>query len=85
MAKTISKKSSFKASEAKPLDKPPPGGEIFEIEPEIRFYDIEDEEDTEKGEEAETLKFKTKALRHLSITLSRSISPISICPITRDP
>ena len=49
--KTISKKSSVKASLAKPLYKPPYGDKTFGIEPEIWFYAIEDSHETEKGEE----------------------------------
>ena len=55
MAKSISKKSSFKASSAKPLGKPPPGDKTCGIEPAIRFYEIEDGDETEKGEESEIL------------------------------
>ena len=42
MAKTISKKSSVKASSDKPSGKPPPRDKILGLDPEIRFYDIED-------------------------------------------
>ena len=56
MTKTISKKSSVKASTAKTLDKPsgkpPPGDKTFGIEPAISFYVIEDSDDTEEGEES---------------------------------
>ena len=55
MAKSISKKSSVKASAAKPLGKPPTGDKTFGIEPAIRFYGIEDGDNNEKGEEAEIL------------------------------
>ena len=55
MAKTISKKSSIKASSAKTLGKPPPGDKTFGIEPVIRFYYIEDDDETEKVEETEIL------------------------------
>ena len=55
MAKTISKKSSVKASAAKPLGKPMPGGKIFGIYPEIRFYYIGDGDETEEVEESEIL------------------------------
>ena len=55
MAKTISKKISVKASTAKPLGKPPPGDKTCGIEPDIRFYEIEDGDETEKGEESEIL------------------------------
>ena len=50
MAKTISKKISVKASEAKPLRNPPPVDKNFGIEPAIRFYAIEDGDETEEGE-----------------------------------
>ena len=49
MSKTISKKSYVIASADKPLGKPPPGDKIFGLEPEIRFYAIEDSEKTEEG------------------------------------
>ena len=54
-AKTISKKISVKASEAKPLGKPLPRDKTFGIEPAIRFYDIEDGDDNEEGQEEEIL------------------------------
>ena len=40
MGKTTSKKSSFKASAAKPLSKPLTGDKTLGIEPDIRFYAI---------------------------------------------
>ena len=46
MVKTTSKKVSVKASAAKPLDKPPPRDKTMGIEPEIRFYELEDGYDT---------------------------------------
>ena len=49
MAKTISKKISVKASASKPSWKSPPGDKNFGIEPEIRFYAIEDGDKTEEG------------------------------------
>ena len=55
MAHTISKKISVKASTSKPSGKPPPGDKTCGIDPAIRFYEIEDEDETEKGEEAEIL------------------------------
>ena len=47
--KFISKKSSVKASTAKPSDKPPPGDKTCGTEPAIHFYEIEDGVETEKG------------------------------------
>ena len=47
MSKTISKKISAKDSVAKPSGKPPPGNKNFGFEIEIRFYAIEDGDDTE--------------------------------------
>ena len=55
MAKTVSKKISVKDSSAKPLGKPPPRDNTFGLEPDIRFYAIEDGDDTEKGGEVEIL------------------------------
>ena len=48
--KSTSKKISFKASTAKPLDKPPTGDKTCGLETAIRFYEIEDGYETEKGE-----------------------------------
>ena len=50
ISKTISKKISVKASAVKPLGKPPPGDKTFGIDPSIRFYTIEDGDETEKLE-----------------------------------
>ena len=47
MTKTISKKSSVEDSAAKPLGKPLPGDKTLGIDPSIRFYSIEDGDDTE--------------------------------------
>ena len=55
MAKTISRKISVKASAAKPLGKPPPGDKTPGLEPAIRFYELEDGDKTEEGEESEIL------------------------------
>ena len=43
-----SNKSSVKASISKPLGQPPPRDKICGIEPFIRFYEIEDGDETEK-------------------------------------
>ena len=48
MAKTISKEISVKASASKPLGKPPLGDKTFGTEPVIRFYAIEDGDETEE-------------------------------------
>ena len=50
MENTIRKKISIKASSYKTSGKPLPGYKTFEIEPAIRFYDIEDDDDTKGGE-----------------------------------
>ena len=47
---SISKRNPAKASTAKPSGKPPPGDKSFGIEPAIRFYDIEDGDENERGE-----------------------------------
>ena len=52
MAKIISKKSSVKASAAKPSGKPPSRDKTLGVDPEIRFYAIEDGGETEEGEES---------------------------------
>ena len=51
MAKSISEKSSVKASAANPLGQPPPEDKTFGIELDILFYAIEDGDETEKVEE----------------------------------
>ena len=84
MAKTISKKSSVKASSEKPSGKPLPGDKTFGIEPDIRFYAIEDRDNTENEKKQKSLLLTTQALRHISKTLSRGIFIISIRSITRD-
>ena len=48
IVKPISKKISVKASTAKPLVKPPPGDKTFGIVSDIRLYEIEDGDDTDK-------------------------------------
>ena len=55
IAKTISKKRSAKASASKPFGKPPPGDKTLGIDPEIRFYAIEDGYETEEVKQAEIL------------------------------
>ena len=49
MAKTISKKSSVKASAAKPWDKLHSRDKTLVIEPVIRLYVIEDGDENEQG------------------------------------
>ena len=49
MAKTIGKKISVKDSSANPLGNTPTGDKTLGLETEIRFYDIEDGDDTEEG------------------------------------
>ena len=62
MATTISKKIYVKASADKPSVKPPPRYKTFGLEAEIRFYAIEDGDETEKGEESEILVFYDSSL-----------------------
>ena len=50
MVNTINKKISAKASAAKPSGRPRIGDKIIGIYPEIRFYAIEDGDDTEEVE-----------------------------------
>ena len=85
MEKSISEKSSVKASAAKPSVKPPPGDKYFGIDPDIRFYEIEDGDETEKENNQKSLSFTTQALRHLSKTSSRGSFVISIRSIMKDP
>ena len=42
----------MKASTANPSCKPPPGDKTLGFEPAIRFYEIEDDDKTEEGEDA---------------------------------
>ena len=49
MGKTTSKKGSVNASASNTLGKPPTGDKILGIDPEIRFYAIEDMYETEEG------------------------------------
>ena len=62
MAKNISKKVSVKDSSAKTLGKTPPGDKTLGLDPEIRFYAIEDGDDTEEGEEAEIIVIHESSL-----------------------
>ena len=55
MDKIISKKISVKDSASKPLGKTPPGDKTFGIDPDIRFYAIEDGYEKEKREEVQIL------------------------------
>ena len=51
MARTISTRNTAKASTAKPLGNHSPGDKSLGIERAIRFYEIEDGDKTEEGEE----------------------------------
>ena len=62
MAKTISTRNVAKASTTKPLGKPLPGDKFLGIEPAIRFYEIEDGDKTEEGEESEIFIMRDKIL-----------------------
>ena len=52
MARSISKKNTVKASIYKPLGKPPPGDKTIGTDPDIRFYEIEDVNNTGGVEES---------------------------------
>ena len=75
MAKTISKKGSVKASSVKLWGKPPPGDKNFGIETAIRFYAIEDGDETEKGEESEILVVYDSSLASYKQILVKRHSP----------
>ena len=60
--KNNGKKSYVKASACKPLVKPPPRDKTLGIEPEIRFYALEDCDDTEEVEESEILVIHNSSL-----------------------
>ena len=62
MVKTTSKKSYVKASAANPTCKPTPGYKNPGIDPEIRFYDIEDSDNTGDREESEILVIHDSSL-----------------------
>ena len=62
MEKTISRKISVKASAAKPLDEPPFVNKNPDIEPVIRFYELEDGDDAGKGGESEILYIRDSSL-----------------------
>ena len=62
MERTISLKT-VKASTAKPNGKPPPGDKTLGLDSLIRFYEIEDGDNTEKGEEAEILVMHDSSLK----------------------
>ena len=62
MGKTTDKKSSVKASSAKPLGKPPHGDKNLGLEPAIRFYMLEDGDETAEGEESEIPVFHDSSL-----------------------
>ena len=49
MAKTMSRKSSVKASTSKTSGKTLPGYKTPGIEPKIHFYEVEDGDKTEEG------------------------------------
>ena len=65
MTKTISRKSSVKASAAKTLGNPPIGYKTLRIEPEIRFYELEHVDKTEEEEKSEILIITNKSSRQL--------------------
>ena len=68
MSEPISKRNLAKASTAKPSGKPPPRDELLGLEPEIPFYELEDSDETEEGEQAEILVITAKASLQLSNT-----------------
>ena len=52
----------MKASTAKPLGNPPTRDKTFGIDPDIRYYELEDGDKTEEGEYAEILIILDKRL-----------------------
>ena len=62
MARSMSKRNSANASTAKPSGKIPPGDKSFGLEQYIRFYLVEDGDNTEEGEESEILIIHDKIL-----------------------
>ena len=56
------RKSSVKASAAKPLVNPPPVDKTLGIESAIRFYELEDGDNTKEVEEAEILVIHDSSL-----------------------
>ena len=61
MAKTISSKSSVKTSAAKPSGKPPTRDKTLGLERAIRFYEIEDGDNTEESAKQTILIIMVKA------------------------
>ena len=61
MAKNISRKSSVKASSAKPLGKPLTRDKTLGLEPAIHFYERKDGDKTEEGANQTILIITIKA------------------------
>ena len=61
MANTICRQSLFKSSATKPLVKYPPKDKTLGLESAIHFYELEDGDETGKGEEAEIFIITIKA------------------------
>ena len=62
MARSISKGNTEKVSTSMPLGKPPTGDKSLILEPTTHFYEIEDSDNTEEGEEAEIFVIHDKSL-----------------------
>ena len=62
MERSIIKRNSEKALTAKPLVKPPPGDKTLGVETAIFFYEIEDGDKNQEGEESEILIIHDKSL-----------------------
>ena len=62
MANIITKKISVKASTAKPSGKPLSEDKTLGLDPDIRFYNIEDGDDTAEGEESEIIVVHNSSL-----------------------
>ena len=62
MARSIRKRNPVKASTYKSLGKHPPGDKNLRLDTYIRFYEIEDGDNTEEWEDAEIIITHDKSL-----------------------
>ena len=85
MVTPVSRKISVKFSVANPLRKSLFWDKTLGIETDTRLYELEDGDNTEEGEEAESLSFTTQPSRHLSKISLRGSSPKLISLIIREP
>ena len=85
MAKSTSKKISFKASPANPLVKPTPRDKTLFLDPSIHFYKLEDGDETVEGEESEILFLRDSSLAVYKQNIFKSKFPYIKRLIMRNP